>query len=461
MKIQAGKETFGAYLRAITKEKDLDESELLEALEDAIAAAVKKQYRLSEPVKAEIDLDKGEIRAYIAKKVVEEVEDPLSEYSLEEAKEHDPNAQIGSEVRIPISTEGLGRIAAQLAKHVLMQRIREAERKKVYDEFSKRIGEIVTGTLRRIEQRGDMILDLGRTEAVLPRKEQVKTEKYSIGDRIKAVIIDVKRDTSGPQVVLSRTDARLLKKLFEKEAPEIYDGTVVIKNAVRVPGERAKIAVYSRDRDVDPVGACVGMRGQRVQAVMRELKGEKIDIIEYSDDIITFARDALAPARITRISVTQEGDKPKLDVIVEDDQLSLAIGKKGQNVKLASELIGCEIDIKSESQVKEEVASALEMLFQMEEKSEESSSVGIEQAPIADDDLVTTLKEAGIYTAQDVVENEEKIYQLIEGGKSKSLVEWAKEIVSESQETTTLDTDFLEALKEQMFGDDSELEEDN
>ena len=270
---------------------------------------------------------------------------------------------MGDEIHLPISTDGLGRIAAQNAKQVLYQRVREAERENIYNEYIDRVGEILNGTVKRFE-RGDVIVDLGRTEAVVPRSEQARHERYSQGERIRAVIVDVHKQPKGPQIVLSRTDPRLLVKLFETEVPEIYDGTVVIKNAVRAPGERAKVAVYSRERDVDPVGACVGMKGSRVQSIIRELRGEKIDIIEYSDDLVTFAQSALAPAKITRVSVTHQGEVPHLDVIVEDEQLSLAIGKRGQNVRLASELIGSRIDIKSESDVKDEVADALARMLQ-------------------------------------------------------------------------------------------------
>ncbi|HEV8631789.1 MAG TPA: transcription termination factor NusA, partial [Thermoanaerobaculia bacterium] len=355
-------------------EKEIDEGKWVTAIEDAMASAAKKQHRIKEPVRAHFNPDNGKFDAWIVKQVVELVEDPLAQWSVEEAQDHKSDAQVGDEILIPISTDGLGRIAAQSAKQVLYQRIREAERDKVFDEYGHRVGEVVNGTVRRFE-RGDIIVDLGRTEAVVPRSEQARHERYSQGDRIRAVIVNVHKEPKGPQVVLSRTDPRLLMKLFEMEVPEIYDGTVIIKNAVRAPGERAKVAVYSRERDVDPVGACVGMKGSRVQAIIRELRGEKIDIIEHSDDLVTFAQSALAPAKITRVSVKHENDGiPHLDVIVEDAQLSLAIGKRGQNVRLAAELIGCKIDIKSESAVKDEVADALAALLH----------VGGDEAPAAD-----------------------------------------------------------------------------
>ena len=350
-------------LQQVAREKNIDMERWISALEDAMASAAKKQHRIKEPVRARFDPESGKFEAFIVKNVVEEVEDPVAEWTLEEAQEEKPDAVIGEEILRPISTEGLGRIAAQSAKQVLYQRIREAEREKIYNEYYERVGEILNGTVKRFE-RGDIIVDLGRTEAVVPRGEQSRHERYSQGERIRAVIVDVHTQPKGPQIVLSRTDPRLLVKLFEMEVPEIYDGTVVIKNAVRAPGERAKVAVFSRERDVDPVGACVGMKGSRVQSIIRELRGEKIDIIEFSEDLVTFAQSALAPAKITRVSVTHHSTMPHLDVIVEDEQLSLAIGKRGQNVRLASELIGCKIDIKSESNVKDEVADALAKMLQ-------------------------------------------------------------------------------------------------
>ena len=369
-------------LRQVAREKDIDLERWISALEDAMASAAKKQHRIKEPVRAHLDRETGKFDAFIVKKVVETVEDPLAEWTVEEASDHKAGVQVGDEIHLPISTEGLGRIAAQNAKQVLYQRVREAERENIYNEYIDRVGEILNGTVKRFE-RGDVIVDLGRTEAVVPRSEQARHERYSQGERIRAVIVDVHKQPKGPQIVLSRTDPRLLVKLFETEVPEIYDGTVVIKNAVRAPGERAKVAVYSRERDVDPVGACVGMKGSRVQSIIRELRGEKIDIIEYSDDLVTFAQSALAPAKITRVSVTHQGEVPHLDVIVEDEQLSLAIGKRGQNVRLASELIGSRIDIKSESDVKDEVADALARMLQTAMAQTPAPS----RAPVAEIDV--------------------------------------------------------------------------
>jgi transcription termination/antitermination protein NusA len=419
-------------LRQVAREKDIDLERWISALEDAMASAAKKQHRIKEPVRAHLDRETGKFDAFIVKKVVETVEDPLAEWTVEEARDHKADAEVGDEIHLPISTDGLGRIAAQNAKQVLYQRVREAERENIYNEYIDRVGEILNGTVKRFE-RGDVIVDLGRTEAVVPRSEQARHERYSQGERIRAVIVDVHKQPKGPQIVLSRTDPRLLVKLFETEVPEIYDGTVVIKNAVRAPGERAKVAVFSRERDVDPVGACVGMKGSRVQSIIRELRGEKIDIIEYSDDLVTFAQSALAPAKITRVSVTHQGEVPHLDVIVEDEQLSLAIGKRGQNVRLASELIGSRIDIKSESDVKDEVADALARMLQtamsqtpMPKQADVLSAPGIAAAAAGQ------LQETGYGDVEALAEAEPEALLALgvedfDRDQAEGLVAWAKE----------------------------------
>ena len=425
-------------LRQVAREKDIDLDRWIAALEDAMASAAKKQHRIKEPVRAHLDRETGKFDAFIVKKVVEEVEDPLAEWTVEEALDHKADAKVGDEIHFPISTEGLGRIAAQSAKQVLYQRVREAERENVYNEFIDRVGEVLNGTVKRFE-RGDIIVDLGRTEAVVPRSEQARHERYSQGERIRAVIVDVHKQPKGPQIVLSRTDPRLLVKLFETEVPEIYDSTVVIKNAVRAPGERAKVAVYSRERDVDPVGACVGMKGSRVQSIIRELRGEKIDIIEYSDDLVTFAQSALAPAKITRVSVTHQGEIPHLDVIVEDEQLSLAIGKRGQNVRLASELISCRIDIKSESDVKDEVADALARMLQnaIGGTAEAAAASDVSMAPGVSEELAALLDEAGLGDADAIAESGRDALLAVEGMDEEladSLVEWADDQVRVREE---------------------------
>jgi N utilization substance protein A len=428
-------------LQQAARERDIDMERWISALEDAMASAAKKQHRVKAPVRATFDRSNGTFSAFIVKAVVEEVEDPLAEWTLEEARDHDPAAEIGTEIHIPISTEGLGRIAAQSAKQVLYQRIREAEREKVYNEFIDRVGEVVNGTVKRFE-RGDIIVDLGRTEAAVPRSGQSRHERYSQGERIRAVISDVHTQPKGPQVLLSRTDPRLLIKLFEMEVPEIYDGTVQIKAAVRAPGERAKVAVFSRERDVDPVGACVGMKGSRVQSIIRELRGEKIDIIEYSDDFVTFAQSALAPARITRVSVTHQGDVPHLDVIVEDDQLSLAIGKRGHNVRLAAELLGAKIDIKSESDVKGEVADALADMLQFamaEEETVPAAPFKLTDAPGVGAKLADKLTEEGYGTLDALAAATPEQLAAVEGvgGKTaQSIIDWAVDLKQNSEGAT-------------------------
>jgi N utilization substance protein A len=417
----------GEVLKQVAHEKDIDLPRWVAALEDAMASAAKKQHRIKEPVKSELDLKTGKFKAFIVKQVVEEVEDPLAQWSVEEARDHKADAQVGEEIRLPISTDGLGRIAAQSAKQVLYQRIREAEREKIWNEYKDKVGEVVNGTVRRFE-RGDIIVDLGGVEAVVPRNEQSRHERYSQGERIRGVIIDVHTQPKGPQIVLSRTDPRLLVKLFEMEVPEIYDGTVVIKTAVRAPGERAKVAVYSRERDVDPVGACVGMKGSRVQSIIRELRGEKIDIIEHSDDLVTFAQSALAPAKITRVSVTHQGEVPHLDVIVEDEQLSLAIGKRGQNVRLASELLNCKIDVKSESDVKDEVAGALARMLQGEMSPAEGAGLDWSDAPVSAA-VVDRLVAAGFDSIDALLDASAERLQEIHGVDEPavaSLREWAE-----------------------------------
>src|SRR4029077_6296515 len=292
--------------------------------------------------------------------VVEQVTDSNKEVSLTDAKKKNPEVEVGSEIILAKPTDVLGRIAAQTAKQVILQKVREAERDTIFNEYHTRVGELVTVIVKRAEGP-DLIVDMGRTEARLPKREQSKLETYNIGERLRVVIKMVDRAAKGPQVIVSRADASLVQRLFEMEVPEIYDGTVQIRAAAREPGERTKVAVFSRDKDVDPVGACVGMKGMRVQSIIRELRGEKIDIIPYSEETVAFAQKALSPAKVTRVQITDPENR-KLEVIVEDSQLSLAIGKKGQNVRLASKLIGWDIDIKSEEEKRQEIEEQMTAL---------------------------------------------------------------------------------------------------
>jgi N utilization substance protein A len=345
-------------IEQISREKGVDAAVIIAALEDAILTAAKKYYRTEEPYQARFNPETGQVEVFLLKRVVQEVQDPTTEIALKEAKRIDPRAELGSQVEAHKPTDVLGRIAAQTAKQVIFQKVREAERDHIFTEYGDRIGQLVTGMVKRAES-GDLVVDLGKTEALLPRREQSRAEVFNPGERIRVAIVRVSRTSRGPQVIVSRTDPSLLARLFEMEVPEIYEGTVVVKNAVREPGDRAKVAVYSRDKDVDPVGACVGIKGARVQNIIRELRGEKIDIVEWSDDVRTFAINALNPAKVSRVSIVDDKEKV-MEVIVEDKQLSLAIGKRGQNVRLAARLLGWRIDIKSEEEKKREVQSQMD-----------------------------------------------------------------------------------------------------
>ena len=347
-------------IEILSKEKGIDPQIVLDAVKDAMLIAARKHYRTNEDYVADMDPKTGAIQLYAVKKVVEAVEDPVHEMTLAEARRLNPAAEIGGEARIQKNTDALGRISAQTAKQVIFQKVREAERETVFNEYSGRTGELVNCTIKRVEGP-DYILDLGKTEAKLPKKEQSRLEGYSVSDRVRCVIKLVDKSSKGPGVLVSRAAPELVMRLFEQEVPEIYDGTVAIKGCAREAGERTKIAVQSRDRDVDSVGACVGMKGMRVQSIIRELRGEKIDIIEYSDDAVVFATHALSPAKVSRISIVDPVEK-HMEVIVDDSQLSLAIGKKGQNVRLAAKLLGWKIDIKSEEEKRQEVESQMAAL---------------------------------------------------------------------------------------------------
>ncbi len=343
-------------IEALAKEKGIEPDVVIQAMEEAVLTASRKYYKTNEDLKARLNTETGQIDLFAVKTIVDEVTDPEKEISIAEARDiygEDAEVEAGYQIEFPKPTDVLGRIAAQTAKQVIFQKVREAERENVFAEYNQRVGEVVNGVVKRFEQ-GDIIVEVGRNEAILPRKEQSRAESYAQGDRIRAVIRTVGKGAKGPQIVLSRTDPALLIKLFEQEVPEIYDGTVMVRGAVREAGDRAKVAVYSRERDVDPVGACVGMKGTRVQAIIRELRGEKIDIVEWSDDPVQFVMNALSPAKVQRVTIVDDAGKV-MEVVVEDKQLSLAIGKKGQNVRLAAKLTGWRIDIKSEEEKRKEV----------------------------------------------------------------------------------------------------------
>jgi N utilization substance protein A len=334
----------------IVKEKGIDRQIVLEALEQAVLTAANKKFRNTRDLEVHYNEEAGEVELFEFVTVVDEVEDSYKEIELEEAREIDPEVEVGDSLGLKMDASGFSRIAAQTAKQVIIQKVREAERENIFNEFKDRIGELINGVVRRFE-RGDLIVDLGRAEALLPVDQQAPREVYRPGDRIRALIMNIRMTTKGPQILLSRSHPNLIAKLFEAEVPEIAEGIVEVKGVVREAGSRSKIAVYSHDHDVDPVGACVGMRGSRVQNVVSELRGEKIDIIPWSEDIVRFACNSLQPAQVSKVYI--EEDISAMEIIVADDQLSLAIGKRGQNVRLAARLTGWKLDIKSESRAAE------------------------------------------------------------------------------------------------------------
>jgi N utilization substance protein A len=361
-------------IEQISREKNINPDVIIAAIEDAILTASKKYYKSAEDLRSRFNNETGVIEVFAVKQIVETVEEPDLQIGLEEARKLIPEAEVGQEIEFPKPTDILGRIAAQTAKQVIFQKVREAERDNVFAEYSGRVGEVINGIIKR-QEMGDFIVDMGRAEAVLPRKEQSRAETYQTGDRVRVAIVKVLKSAKGPQVVVSRTDPALLMKLFEMEVPEIYDGTVQIKGCVREAGERAKVAVISRERDVDPVGACVGMKGTRVQSIIRELRGEKIDIVEWNEDSTTFVINALSPAKVSRVSILDEEQKI-MEVVVEDKQLSLAIGKKGQNVRLAAKLVGWRIDIKSEEEKRQEVEAEMARMARIVDELRSLEGVG-------------------------------------------------------------------------------------
>ena len=383
-------------IEALAKEKGIEPELVITAIEDAVLTASRKHYKSTENLRTKFNQETGQVELFSVRQIVDEVADPLTEISLVDAQElYGDEAEVEMEIEYPKTMEGLGRIAAQTAKQVIFQKVREAERDNVYEEFNERVGEVIGGTVKRFES-GDIIVEMGRVEAILRRRDQSRAENYVIGDRIRAVIVDVTKDTKSQQIILSRTHEDLLIKMFEQEVPEIYDGTVEIKGAVREAGDRAKVAVYSRERDIDPVGACVGMKGTRVQAIIRELRGEKIDIVEWSEDTILFVTNAISPAKIQRVEVIDETERV-IEIVVEDSQLSLAIGKKGQNVRLAARLTGWKIDIKSENEKRREAEAAFEGL-------EEGAEAATLTRPGLDDEQLVRVSNAGLDTAEVLLE---------------------------------------------------------
>lgn len=405
-------------IEQVGKDKGLDKSVLIEVLKSAMLTAARKRYGVHKEIEAHFNEELGEIELFQFKTVVEEVTDPDTQITFEEARRLDPEVAVGDSLGIKLDTREFGRIAAQTAKQVIIQKVRDAEREVVYNEYSGKVGEVVTSIVQRFE-KGDIIVNLGKAEAILPKREQVRKEGYRQGDRVRALILEVKKDAPGPQVILSRSHPDLLVKLFKTEVPEIYEGIVAVKGVAREPGERAKIAVAAEDSDVDPVGACVGVKGSRVQAVVQELKGEKIDIIPWSEDPVKFVCSALSPAQVFRVIIDESSHS--MEVIVPDDQLSLAIGRKGQNVRLAARLTGWKVDIHSESEARKiyeegETQETAEGLFSGE--GTEISPIegdaplsgeaglqedGIEVLPGVGPKMAALLKEAGLTKVGDIL----------------------------------------------------------
>src|SRR3989449_7608909 len=396
----------------ISREKGIDPQIVIHAIEDAIVVASRKYFKSNEELRGRINPETGEIDVFAVRKVVDSVTNPVREITLDEAREVKPDAQLEEEIEFQKPTVGLGRIAAQMAKQVIFQKVREAERESVYAEYHKHVGEVVNCVVKRFEN-GDMIVELGKTEAKISKRDQSRLENFSVGDRIRVVITKVEKTTKGPQVMVSRTDPLLVQHLFQTEVPEIYDGTVQIKSIAREAGERTKIAVTSRERDVDPVGACVGMKGTRVQSIIRELRGEKIDIIQWNDDTVTFATNAISPAKISRVSIVESSDKI-LEMVVEDSQLSLAIGKKGQNVRLASKLLGWRIDIKSEEEKRAEIENQIQQM-------QESVPTPLDTVPGLTPALLQKLNEAGIDTVEKLADLSPEDLENIPGIGEKTL----------------------------------------
>jgi len=443
-------------IEMLSREKHIEPEVVVSAIEDAMVVAARKYYKSEEDLRGKFNQETGVVDVFSVITVVEEVTDPKREISLTEARKKNPDAEIGTEIRTTKPTEVLGRIAAQTAKQVILQKVREAERDTIFNEYHNRTGELVTVIVKRAEGP-DLIVDMGRTEARLPKREQSKLETYNIGERLRVVIKMVDRAAKGPQVIVSRADSALVQRLFEMEVPEIYDGTVQIRAAAREAGERTKVAVMSRDKDVDPVGACVGMKGMRVQSIIRELRGEKIDIIPYSEETVAFAQKALSPAKVTRVQIT-DPENHKLEVIVEDSQLSLAIGKKGQNVRLASKLIGWDIDIKSEEEKRREIEEQMTALTAPATPLTALAGVGPKTIEKLEEAGITSLEKLAGMTPEQLMEIPgigekmvDKIYQAVnrfyEGGgeaapagettESEETIEEQAAAVAESENAST------------------------
>jgi N utilization substance protein A len=407
-------------LSQITKNKNIEMDFVIETLENSLIQAAKKKFGNAENIRVEVDPTSGEITITATKKVVKEVADPITEILVEEARELVPRIKAGKEVEVPVGFEEFGRNAIAVAKQTLIQKVRDAERERIYEEYKNKVSTVVTGGVQQIE-KGHIIVNLGRAEAVLPPKEQIPKERYRQGDRIRALILDVQKSTKGPQIVLSRANPEFVKKLFELEVPEIYERIIEIKSVAREPGERSKIAVSSIDDRVDPVGACVGVKGSRVQSIVRELSNERIDIVPWSANPENFATRALAPAKVVHVETYH--DDNSMTIVVEDDRLSLAIGRAGQNARLAAKLTGWKINILSETEYREQ------------KKLEDQLKIDVSELPGVGKKLKGLLNAQGIETVQQLAKSTVDELVEIEGVGSKraaSLVEKAKDYLNPS-----------------------------
>ena len=422
-------------LRQIEKEKDIPLEVLLETIQSALVTAYKKNYATTNEVIVNVISTKNGFKVYCQKNVMETIESPHTDISIEDARKHDPNAKAGDVIEIEVTPENFGRIAAQTAKQVVVQRIREAEREKIFDEFNARVGEVLTGTVQHKEQR-NVFINLGRIEALLPPAEQVPTEPYRFSDRLKVFVLEVRRTPRGPQVIVSRTHPSLIRRLFELEVPEIAEEIVSIKSVAREPGARTKIAVASTDEKVDPVGSCVGHRGSRVQAVVNEVYDEKIDIVRWNDDPAKFISESLSPAKATTVTVDEE-TKTAL-VIVPDSQLSLAIGKSGQNVRLAARLTGWRIDIRSEAQIAKAALTVepdSEGILAETMPEEAPATEVVEEAVVVEEAAAETAEMAEA-VAEDLVEQEMPVAEEaeIEAAEQPEVAEATEEVEEEEDE---------------------------
>ena len=444
-------------IEALCQEQGIERDLVIEAMKEAVRAAAKKQFRSGEDIQVDWNAETG-IELSASKVVVDEVENPATELSITEARElAGDEVELGDALLLPLPMEELGRIAAQTAKQILFQKVRDAVRSNVYEQYIDKIGDLVNGYVKRFE-RGNLIVDLGNLEAILPRSQQSRGEQWNQGERIRVVINNVSKESKGPQVEVSRTSPELLLRLFEMEVPEIYDGTVVIKSAVREPGERAKIAVMSNERDVDPVGACVGMKGSRVQAIIRELRGEKIDIIEWSDEPSVFAANALSPAKVNQVRITDIENR-QMEVIVNEDQLSLAIGKRGQNVRLATKLVGWNIDIRSEEEIKREVTEQMGALIASGESVPLSAIEGVtaQQAEALAEHGINDIDALAQTTVDDLVEFLDLSLDEAEVilSAAQAVVALRNRSISETDETTSeeqhaVSAEFDESVEEEV-----------